>query len=236
MRLVVQRGHYGRTTGSTGAPGEQQLGARIAQRITELAPDGVKVRVIDADEPRSRYAGDVFVALHADSSSSPSARGASVGYQTPEGRELASRWKACYLGRGWPGSFRADNYTANLSRYYGVRIAVATGNRRAVILEHGFLSNPAEKRWMTSQEGVDAAAAAVLEAVTGRRLIDRTPEPDEDAMTEEQARQLDELHRALCRDRKVAHDLRLLRLGVRAIAHKLGIPTKYDDRLDRVDA
>lgn len=243
MILVVQRGHVGRHTGSTGAPGEQELATRIAARIAELAPAGLQVRIIDADEPTHRYGGDAFVALHGDGSSNPNVGGASVGYRGPAGRELADRWKLLYAHHGWPFGFRADNYTANLARYYGTGRAITAGNPRAVILEHGFLTNPKERAWLESERGTEAAARAVLEAVTGRRgrtapPVDARPAPDQQkgaTMTEEQARQLDELHRVLCRDRRVADDLALLRRGVRAIAAKLGVATRYDAD-ERVDA
>lgn len=62
-----------------------------------------------------------------------------------------------------------------------------------------------------------------------RRALDLIAPPQEvDAMTPEQARKLDEVHAALLHDRNIMDDLRRLRLGVRAIAAKLGIPTAYD--------
>lgn len=166
--LVLQRGHVPRATGATGGPGEQAMARRVAAAVVDLMPHaGWTVRVIDADEPGSRYRGDAFVSLHGDASASTAARGASVGYRNAAGQRLAQRWKAAYARHGWPYAFRADNYTSALSGYYGHRIAVAEGNLAACIVEHGFMTNPVERLWIDSPLGTRVAALAVVEAVTG---------------------------------------------------------------------
>lgn len=164
--LVVQRGHVGRKTGATGAPGEQQFAIEAAERVAHhVNAVGHIVRIIDAVEPAERYRGDAFVAIHYDSSSNPSARGASVGYQTPEGKAFASAWKRHYQANGWTGGFRPDNYTHNLAGYYGVRRAVSVRNKRAFILEAGFHSNPDDRRLLASPAGPDRVGVAVAAAV-----------------------------------------------------------------------
>jgi hypothetical protein len=172
VKLIVQRGHVPRTTGAVGTSGEQQLVTAIAAKIVQLASaiDGLEVAVIDADVARQDYRGDAFIALHADGAASPQAAGASVGYATAVGRHLARAWKAAYAAQGFPGTFRTDNYTAALSGYYGVRAAIKAGNRAACIVEHGFLTNPAEREWMTSPTGIEAAARAALIAATNKPL------------------------------------------------------------------
>jgi hypothetical protein len=164
--LVIQRGHVGRTKGATGGPGEQAMARRNAAEIVAIAKDldGITPVVIDADEPTARYRGDVFVALHGDASGDPKASGASVGYRDDAGRRLGQRWKSLYAAAGWTRGFRGDNYTTNLSRYYGTGKAIAAGNRRAIIVEHGFLTNPDERRLIESPKWVKAAAASVLVA------------------------------------------------------------------------
>src|SRR5690606_11073631 len=164
--LVVQRGHVGRKTGATGAPGEQQFAIEAAERVAHhVNAVGHIVRIIDAVEPAERYRGDMFVAIHYASSSNPSARGASVGYQTPEGKSFAAAWKRHYQANGWTGGFRPDNYTHNLAGYYGVRRAVSVRNKRAFILEAGFHSNPDDRRLLASPAGPDRVGVAVAAAV-----------------------------------------------------------------------
>lgn len=160
--LVVQMGHAGRTSGATGAPGEQaytqEVGAACARLLNR---GGWSVRTIVADPPDAQYRGDAFVAVHADGSNNPDVRGASVGHQTPEGLDLAHAWRAAYKARGFTGPWNADNYTVNLGQYYGVRTAVAQGNRRACIIECGTITNADDRALMAP----DRVARAVGDAL-----------------------------------------------------------------------
>jgi N-acetylmuramoyl-L-alanine amidase len=171
--VVVQRGHVPRTSGATGAPGEQQFARDTAAKLAPLLKAmGHNVRVIDADVPLSYYRGDLFVAIHYDSGAS-SASGASVGYQSSEGGKFAAAWKRAYVEAGWTRGFRADNYTANLGGYYGVSNAIRQGNRMAIITESGFHSNAGDKALMTPERTARSIAAAVAE-LTNRTI----PEDD----------------------------------------------------------
>jgi peptidoglycan hydrolase-like protein with peptidoglycan-binding domain len=164
--LVVQRGHCYRTTGATGAPGEQDFATKTAERVkARVNAVGHTVRIINADVSDDQYKGNAFVALHYDSSSSSSARGASVGYQSSEGSAFALAWKRHYARNGWTGGFRGDNYTAALGGYYGVRRAVSVGNRRAFISEAGFHSNPDDARLLAAPAGPDRVAIAIAAAL-----------------------------------------------------------------------
>lgn len=166
MQIVLQRGHVPRTSGKTGAPGEQAFATEAAWHTERrLIALGHQVRVINADEPVYRYAGDLFAALHYDSSTSPSVRGASFGYQTEAGRELADLIRGHYVNNGWTGGFRPDNYTPNLAGYYGVRHAIDAGNTRAVIIEAGFHSNPDDAALLAPPAGADRIALAIAGAV-----------------------------------------------------------------------
>lgn len=184
MLVVIQRGHVPRTTGATGAPGEQQFAIEASERCrARVSALGHTVRLINADEPNQRYAGDMFFALHYDSSRNPGVRGASVGYQTAEGRRMAQYWKDHYARNGWTGGFRGDNYTEALAEYYGVRRAVAQGNKRAVILEAGFHSNAPDpdpeledSQLLRSPTGPDRVAIAVAATVVD--MIGGTCPPD----------------------------------------------------------
>lgn len=181
--IVVQRGHCFRTTGATGAPGEQEFTKAAADRVVHhVRALGHQVRVINADVSQALYGGDLFVALHYDSSNSPAARGASVGWQTAEGRRFSDAWKRAYVAAGWTGGFRDDNYTAALGGYYGVRRAVAEGNRRAFIAEAGFHSSPLDAALLAAPEGPDRVGRAVAAAVA-EILGDPSPaQPQEDDM------------------------------------------------------
>lgn len=164
--LVVQMGHCYRTTGATGTAGEQPFATAVAAACQDLLDGrgGWAVRPILADDPSTRYRGDAFVAVHCDGSTSPSAHGASAGYRTPEGQTFAQAWKRAYEARGWTG-FRPDNYTPALAGYYGTGTAVSVGNRRAIIIECGFLTNPADRAVLIGWGGPERVAAAIGDAL-----------------------------------------------------------------------
>ena len=182
--LIIQRGHVARTSGATGAPGEQAMARRNAAEIVAIAKDlpDVTPVIIDADEPNHRYRGDHFVSLHGDGSANSNAKAASVGYRNPEGQALGRRWKQRYEEAGWPYGFMRDNYTTNLGRYYGTGQAVSAGNERAIITEAGFMTNPESRAFIESDAGVKAIAASVLVACYEQfdlaRLLDNAPEPE----------------------------------------------------------
>lgn len=162
--LIIQQGHCYRRTGATGTEGEQAYATEVANACIRLlgGVGGWRVNPTLADE--NDYRGDAFVAVHCDGSTNPAARGASVGYRTPDGQALGQAWKRAYAARGWPGPFRPDNYTDALSGYYGVRNAVSAGTRRAVIIECGFMTSPLDRAALLGP-GVDRVALAIGDAL-----------------------------------------------------------------------
>jgi peptidoglycan hydrolase-like protein with peptidoglycan-binding domain len=180
--LVLQRGHYPRKTGSTGTSGldadptEQEFAVKAVRTIAAAAQDaGWQVRTINADVPLNNYGGDAFVAVHCDGSVHRTAKGASVGYRTTQGASFGAAFKAAYYAAGWRG-FRPDNYTAALAGYYGTGKAVAMGNRRAIIVESGFLTNPTDEGVLQAR-GHQLLADAVVRALTGVAVPPRPPVP-----------------------------------------------------------
>lgn len=166
-RAWVQMGHCFRRSGSIGTAGEQEYVSRVAKDAAAIlrGVGGHTVKLALADE-RITGRWDLFVALHCDGSVSPSASGASVGYRTTAGRNIARLWKRRFEARGWPYGFRPDNYTGALRYYYGTGWAARAGIPRAFILEHGFLTNPNRDRaWLTSARGRRAAALALADTI-----------------------------------------------------------------------
>lgn len=69
MFICLQSGHEGRTSGSTGAPGEQELTVRIRKRLSELLiSKGFMVQLVNADPTPAEIDKDfdLFLALHGD--------------------------------------------------------------------------------------------------------------------------------------------------------------------------
>lgn len=180
--LVVQLGHCYRRTGATGTTGEQEYAAKVGDACKALlhSRGGWSVRLILADDPAGYYAGDAFFAIHCDGSTSADARGASVGYRTPEGQVLAQAWKRAYAARGWPG-FRPDNYTDALRQYYGTGTAVNRGNRRAVILECGFRTNQGDRALLDGPGGPERVALSIGDALGIPTTPPQQQETDVDA-------------------------------------------------------
>ncbi len=210
--VVIQAGHCFRTAGSTGTraasgrPTEQQVAWDVSQRAAAiLTRHGHTPTVIVADpDKRTAYRGDCFVAVHCDGSTSPAAKGASVGYRTAQGQALAHAWKQAYARRGWVG-FRADNYTAALQGYYGTRRAIEQGNRAACIIEAGFLTNPGDAAQLSSSDGRERVALAIADAVNALHPPTRRPKDDFDMTPEEREQLLDDIasavqHRLLVED------------------------------------
>lgn len=188
LRILVQAGHIApREPGfesGTGTAGEQELARAIRDRLCALLqadkrfepipapgdiPDGIKV--------------DAALFLHADGSSSNRASGFSFGY--PEAYAVNKRLAdliAIEFERipGHP-PHHTDNYTAGLRHYYGFSRVDTDGPE--VVVEHGFLTNPAERAWLLAH--VDQLAQAEYQALLNffalakktRRLPGPVPKP-----------------------------------------------------------
>jgi hypothetical protein len=163
--LVVEKGHCYRTTGSTGTTGEQDYATLAANTIAAIihGKEGWEVRQKLADA--GSYSGDAFVAVHCDGSTNSTARGSSVGFQNNEGSTFGQAWMNGYAALGWTGGFRPPNYTEGLAEYYGVRNAISVSNRRAIIVECGFMTNPDDKALMTGPGGPERVANAIAFAL-----------------------------------------------------------------------
>lgn len=69
MRILIQAGHKGRTSGSTGAPGEQRWTSEIVPKIaTRLRDKGFEVSECNADPTDADISGDwdLFLSVHYD--------------------------------------------------------------------------------------------------------------------------------------------------------------------------
>lgn len=70
LKIGIQAGHYGRTSGSTGAPGEQELTGRIWKNLSQqLIEKGFQVYMFGADPPIDNTLQQdfhLFLSLHGD--------------------------------------------------------------------------------------------------------------------------------------------------------------------------
>lgn len=156
--VVVQAGHFGRTSGSTGSAGalltEQQAAAAVAsQLVASLVELDLKVALIGADSYRQGDKRDsqhyfktkLFLSLHMDGSTTPCAAGPSIGYNPKFGEdkmELIAVAVAISMERN-ALDFMRNNYTENLSHFYSYKhsnSSIAEG-----ILELGELTCPGDE-------------------------------------------------------------------------------------------
>ena len=68
-KIIIQAGHEGRTSGSTGAPNEQSFNVDVSNQVAEqLVSFGFEVRRVNADPKASEISGDwdLFLSIHYD--------------------------------------------------------------------------------------------------------------------------------------------------------------------------
>lgn len=68
-RVLLQAGHEGRTSGATGAPGEQSFNVDVADKVAaSLREKNIEVRRVPADPTNAQISGDwdLFLAIHYD--------------------------------------------------------------------------------------------------------------------------------------------------------------------------
>lgn len=166
-RILVQAGHIAPREpgheGGTGTTREQEYTRACRDRLAALLkrdpnydpipcpgdiPDGIKV--------------DAALFLHGDGSASPKASGYCFGFPADPVNASLARLLGVHLERipGCPPHGR-DNYTGGLSGYYGYRRVASYGPE--VLHEVGFLTNPAEQKWVFAN--LDAIANALYRGI-----------------------------------------------------------------------
>jgi N-acetylmuramoyl-L-alanine amidase len=147
--VTIDAGHGGRDTGAIGPTGllEKDVVLDIAQRVREvLVRAGIRVvmtREADvfvelADRPRvARQQGaTVFVSIHANASTRPSANGSETYYLTPQSQVLAQMVQE-ELGRV-PGLISRGTKTANF-------LVLRESDIPAILVEVAYISNVDEE-------------------------------------------------------------------------------------------
>jgi N-acetylmuramoyl-L-alanine amidase len=169
--VILQPGHYGRTTGKVGTSGrqvsEQQLAAFVTANVAQhLIDQGVNVLVIPADDfDKSGLTAQIFLSIHADGAANPCTTGPSLGYA--KGSSLLGMHSigfalATSLGQTYD-DFRKDNFTVNLHKYYAFRYIKAAGF--SGLLEVGELTCPTmEKALIANALRISHNLGVALEA------------------------------------------------------------------------
>lgn len=155
--VLIQAGHEGRVPGeATGARGPlgneidwTPIVANEATRVLRAA--GISVIREDATFDDTTNLVNLALFIHFDGNSDPCATGASVGYKprsvdpTLSDKPAADAWKTLY-SRYFPFPWMPDNFTNNLSGYYGytfTRTSIAE-----LVIELGAISCPQQAAWL----------------------------------------------------------------------------------------
>ena len=147
--VFIQEGHVGRLTGNIGSVhrGIKELdwnhlvGVEV-ERILEkngidVARSGARIPVTNAT---------IAVALHFDGSEKPCSTGASIGHDgSPASSSIARRWKQEYSSF-FPFKWHRDNFTENLSDYYG--FSRVSASRGFLVLELGEITCDKQMDWL----------------------------------------------------------------------------------------
>lgn len=182
MRITIDPGHGGSDPGAVARDGtrEADLALLLARRIKEpLVAAGHVIgwtRTTDIRVPLSERAkiadtqrADLFLSVHCNSAANSRARGFEVIYAAPDpdsaeiGRRIVHALGLIYPGitiRGViPDTKTPRGSLSVLRRNYQ--------KRRAVLIECGFISNPADLELMRSPEYGLAIGRAVVAAIGG---------------------------------------------------------------------
>ena len=153
--VLISAGHEGRPQScahfhhrcNLGAAGERAWTPIVADVATGvLRGRGFSVAREPADFA-GRYDVKAAIFIHFDGTDRPCTSRASIGYHTQASKPAADLWRAQY-GKVFPFGFMPDNFTKNLSDYYGFRQVNAQDG--ALVLELGELTCPAQKSWLAA--------------------------------------------------------------------------------------
>lgn len=153
---LVSAGHEGRPAScahfkhkcNLGAAGERQWTPVVADEVArDLRAKGFTVAREPADFDGT-FDVKAAVFIHFDGSGTPCSTGASIGYHDPGSVPAARAWRALY-SHYFPYHFMTDNFTTNLSNYYGFRQVHASAG--ALVIELGEVTCPSERAWLASR-------------------------------------------------------------------------------------
>lgn len=151
-RILVQAGHIApREPGfeaGTGTIREQEFTRKLRDKVVALLEEDGRFDAVPVpgDIPDGVRC-DAALFEHADGSASSAARGTSFGFPMhPTNERLVRLLRAEYERIPGHPPRHADNYTGGLRQYYGYGRVQTEGPE--VLIESGFMTNPAEQRWL----------------------------------------------------------------------------------------
>ncbi len=159
--VLIQAGHVGRTTGNIGSIykglKESEWNERVAMRVEDiLKKHEIIVDRVGAKIPKTNAV--IAIAIHFDGSEKECVTGASIGHDGSKASKLlAKRWRAEYE-KFFPFKWHSDNFTKNLSDYYG--FSRVTTSKGFLVLELGEITCEEQTAWLEPRLGEVAAKIA----------------------------------------------------------------------------
>lgn len=147
--VLIQEGHVGRTKGNIGSIHnglvESEWNHKVAKRVEELLKkDGIDVYRVGAKIPVTN--AQIAIAIHFDGSENNCATGASIGHNNSASAKLmAKHWREQY-GKFFPFKWHSDNFTKNLSHYYGY--SNVSTSKGFLVLELGEITCKEQTDWL----------------------------------------------------------------------------------------
>ena len=168
-KIVIDPGHGGKDGGTTGTRGtlEKELTLETARHLFD------KLRAAGADvtltRQRDKYLNlpyrvnvaneqnaDAFISIHYDSTKDRNVRGLTTYFYYPWQKELAVNIHSAVIDET-----KMNDRGARFGDYYVIR----ENNKKAVLIELGYLSNPAEELHVQSNQYQESAATGIYEGL-----------------------------------------------------------------------
>ncbi|GAC1655151.1 MAG: hypothetical protein NVS9B12_06100 [Vulcanimicrobiaceae bacterium] len=152
--VLLSAGHQGRPAScpkfpqhkcNLGAAGERELTPVVVAEAARILRRRGYAVILEPADFAGRFAVKDAVFIHFDGSVPACGSGASVGYHRSQDAPAARAWRMLY-SEYWQFRFQPDNFTTNLSNYYGFRQVEASD--AALVIELGELSCPAQRAWL----------------------------------------------------------------------------------------
>jgi len=148
--VLIQAGHEGRTKGNIGSVQgylkEVDWNIQITKMIEkELKKHNIDVTRVGAKIPVTNTR--IAISIHFDGAERPCSTGASIGYDVNHinSKKLANSWKRKYKGY-FPFKWHHDNFTKNLSDYYG--FSRVNSEKGFLVLELGEITCINQTNWL----------------------------------------------------------------------------------------
>jgi N-acetylmuramoyl-L-alanine amidase len=163
-RILVQAGHVApREPGfldGTGTVREQEFTFSMRKRLVSLLEADDRFHPIPQPGDVTDVTCEAALFFHGDGSGDETARGRSFGFPDLPGVDVNERLAKIlekHLSRisGAPPE-HAWNYTGGLREYYAYKRITTPGPE--VLIEHGFLTNPTEQKWLFANLAQQATA------------------------------------------------------------------------------